>query len=169
VIVLLAAAIVAGSIIWSARAIAAELSATRADLARSRALTILSTFAPAAAAAQHDPRALLQWHPLARAARSLFPEDFAAIDRALGAAFPYAPEQVEAAHAQWTAEWLAWERAHDAEYKRRAAEAERQHEAAGSAATRAALDSIEREKLDLYQRRYAEYVRVAKALQSVQK
>jgi hypothetical protein len=32
---------------------------------------------------------------------------------------------------------------------------------------RARLDAIEREKLDLYQRRYAEYVRTAKALQTL--
>ena len=32
---------------------------------------------------------------------------------------------------------------------------------------RARLDAVEREKLDRYQRRYAEYVRVAKALQAL--
>ena len=32
---------------------------------------------------------------------------------------------------------------------------------------RARLDAVEREKLDLYQRRYTDYVRVAKALQAL--
>jgi hypothetical protein len=32
---------------------------------------------------------------------------------------------------------------------------------------RAKVDAIEREKLDAYQRRYEEYVRVAKALQAL--
>ncbi len=30
-------------------------------------------------------------------------------------------ERIEAAHAQWTADWLAWEGAHDAEFKSKAA------------------------------------------------
>jgi hypothetical protein len=37
----------------------------------------------------------------------------------------------------------------------------------GTAAARARVDAVEREKLDLYQRRYGEYVRVAKALQAL--
>jgi len=36
-----------------------------------------------------------------------------------------------------------------------------------SAVLRARLDAVESEKLDLYQRRYQEYVRVAKALQAL--
>jgi uncharacterized protein VirK/YbjX len=36
-----------------------------------------------------------------------------------------------------------------------------------TAAMRAALDAIENEKLESYQRRYAEYVQIAKALQSL--
>ena len=39
--------------------------------------------------------------------------------------------------------------------------------AEGSRTLRARVDAIERQKLDLYQRRYAEYVRVAKALQAL--
>jgi hypothetical protein len=34
---------------------------------------------------------------------------------------------------------------------------------------RARLDAVEQEKLEIYQRRYAEYVRVAKALQALVK
>ena len=36
-----------------------------------------------------------------------------------------------------------------------------------SSVLRARLDAVESEKLDLYQRRYQEYVRVAKALQAL--
>ena len=58
--------------------------------------------------------------------------------------------------------------AHDTESKLKVAVA--QHELAsqgGAAIARAQLDAIEREKLDLYQRRYAEYIKVAKALQAL--
>ena len=56
---------------------------------------------------------------------------------------------------------LAWERKHDAEYKVKAAAVERDLAAsAGSPVQRARLDAVEKEKLDTYQRRYAEYVRV---------
>lgn len=125
-------------------------------------------FAPAVNAAEHDARTLLAWHPLAQTARGLFPEEFADIEAAAGAAFPFGRKQFEAAHARWTAEWLAWELAHDSTYKLKAAEA--QHDLAasgGSPVVRSRLDAIEREKLDLYQRRYEEYVRVAKALQAL--
>ena len=37
----------------------------------------------------------------------------------------------------------------------------------GSQVMRARVDAVEREKLDLYQRRYTEYVHVAKALQAL--
>jgi hypothetical protein len=82
--------------------------------------------------------------------------------------FPFPADQVQAAHARWTTDWLAWERAHDAEYKDRAAVAERALAASGGApAERATLDAIEREKLDRYQRRYQEYVQIGKALQAL--
>ena len=76
---------------------------------------------------------------------------------------------IQAAPALWTADWLAWERTHDAEFKLKAALAAAELAAAGdSEVARGRVDAVEREKLDLYQRRYAEYVRVAKALQSFQ-
>jgi len=168
VIVLAAALLVGAAIVWAARVIRNEMAAVRADAARVRALAILNTFAPAVAASQGNPRAILAWQPVARAARALFAEEFAAIDRALGAPFPYSPAHVQAAHAQWTADWLAWERAHDADYKMKAAAAEVETRGDASSGARARLDAIEREKLELYQRRYEEYIRVAKALQSVQ-
>jgi hypothetical protein len=167
VLLLAAAAIVAAAIVWAAQAVVAAIAAG-GDATRGRALSVLTAFAPAIAAAQSDPRAVLVWHPIARAARALLPGEFAAIDRAFGAAFPFSAEQLQASHAQWTAEWLAWERTHDAEYKRRAAAAEREAVGEAPAALRARIEAIEREKLELYQRRYEEYVRVAKALQAVQ-
>lgn len=152
-------------IMRAVRLVLAEVRAAREDARRARALSILDAFTPAIAQAQSDPRALVVWEPLARAARTLMPDEFAALDRATGGRFPFSPERVQAAHAQWTADWLAWERAHDFEYKRKAAEAERR---SGDAAdTRAAVESIEREKLDRYQRRYEEYIRIAKALQAL--
>ena len=101
---------------------------------------------------------ILTFQPLARALRVVIPDAFDALDRAGGATFPFTTERIQAAHVQWTADWLSWERAHDAEYKARAAEAQ---------ASPARLDAIEREKLETYQRRYEEYIRVARALQAL--
>ena len=133
-----------------------------------RVAMLLTLFAPALAATQQDPRAFLVWQPIAKAARQLFPLEFAELDRAMGAAFPFPKDRIESAHARWTADWLAWELGHDTEYKLKAAAAE--HELAvqgGSPIARARLDAVEREKLDLYQRRYADYIRTAKALQAL--
>ncbi len=77
---------------------------------------LLAMFAPAVAAAQQDPRQMLVWYPLAQTSRKLFPEAFTQLDGAAGGAFPFTKEHLKAAHARWTADWLAWERAHDAEY-----------------------------------------------------
>jgi hypothetical protein len=146
-----------------------ELRASREEAGKTRALAIMTVFAPAIAAARTDPRALLAWQPLAKTARQLWPDDFALLDRTSGSTFPFSAETVEAAHAQWTADWLAWELTHDAEYKLKAAEVEHQLAASGGAPfLRAKLDAIEREKLDRYQRRYQEYVQVGKALQALQ-
>lgn len=154
--------------VWATRAILAELTAAREAAGKTRALTIMNLFAPAIAAARTDPRALLAWQPLARTARQLWPDDFALLDRTSGSTFPFSAETVQAAHAQWTADWLAWELTHDAEYKLKAAEVEHELAASGGAPfLRAKLDAIEREKLDRYQRRYREYVEVAKALQTL--
>lgn len=140
------------------RLILGEIRAARAEAARGRTIALLALFAPALDAARRDPRALLVWEPLARRARAIARDEMAAIEKSAGAPFPFAPDAVQAAHAQWTADWLAWEQTHDAEYKAKAREAE--HD-------RAKLDLVEREKLDRYQRRYEEYVRVSKALQAL--
>jgi hypothetical protein len=167
-LLLISTLIIAGMLWWATHTIVGEVRTMRADAARPAALTILQAFAPAVAAAQADPRALLVWEPLARTARQLFPGEFAALDKASGGTFPFTPDQIQAGHARWTTEWLAWERTHDAECKQKAALLERElAESGGSLAVRARLETVEREKLDLYQRRYQEYVQVAKALQAL--
>jgi hypothetical protein len=148
--------------------IAAALAARAAEGRRDRMLRLFALFSSGAASAADDPRLLLAWQPLAAAARTLYPEEFAALDRANGGTFPFKAEQLQAAHARWSADWLAWEHAHDGEYKLKCAQAEAElSSSGGSPLARARLDAIEREKLELYQRRYAEYVRVSKALQTL--
>jgi hypothetical protein len=164
--------VLAGVVYWSAQRIVAELKAARDEAARARAAAMMQMFGPAMSEAARDPRALLIWYPTARIARTIDPEVFAALDRAARSTFPFSQEQVQAAHAQWTADWLAWERTHDSEYKLKAAALEQElgldvGTAGASPILRARLDAIEREKLDTYQRRYQEYVQVAKALQGL--
>jgi hypothetical protein len=167
-VILVAALIVAAAVAWAALQVVAELRAAREEAARRRTVALLALFAPAIADAQRDPRAFLVWQPIASIMRQLFPPDAAALDRAAGGRFPFTTEQIQNAHSQWTADWLAWERTHDAIYKGRAAAASAALASGGDpAAVRGELDVIEQEKLDQYQRRYAEYVRIAKALQSL--
>jgi hypothetical protein len=153
----------------------------RRDAAGSRRLQILALFGPAIGQAATDPRAFVTWAPIAATARTLFPDDCAEIDRAFGGRFPFSDDDIERAHGRWTADWLAWERTHDGVYKLKAAEALAALTAAtarsslgpsdeGQAAcalARARVDDVERDKLDLYQRRYEEYVRTAKAIQAL--
>jgi hypothetical protein len=172
-LILAAALAVAAVVYWAAQQIAAEMRAARDEAARTRALALLQLFAPGVAACAQDPRALLVWQPLATTARRLFPAELAALDGAAGGTFPFTKEHLQSAHAEWTAAWLAWERAHDAEYKMKAAALEHEVAATGATSatasplTRARLDAIEQEKLDRYQHRYQEYVRVAKGLQGL--
>jgi hypothetical protein len=168
-VILLSALIVAAAIGWAALRIVAEMRAARGGSGASeRVTTLLTLFAPALTDTQQDPRAFLVWQPIAKAARQLFPEEFGTLDRAMGGTFPLTSERIEAAHSQWTADWLAWEYAHDNEYKLKVAVAEHELVAQGGAGiARARLDAVEREKLELYQRRYAEYIRIAKALQAL--
>jgi len=166
---LVAAILVAAAVLWAARQIVAELRAAHVENARARAVALMQLFAPVLDGAERDPRTVLVWQPVAAAARKIFPVEFTTLDRAVGGTFPFSKTQIEAAHARWTAEWLAWERTHDAEYKMKASTAEQQltGDAAADREARARLEFIEREKLDLYQQRYQEYVRVAKALQAL--
>ena len=167
-VLFLAALFVSAAIVWAGLRIAAAVQASRPDPRRARVLELLAIFAPAVSAAADDPRAILLWHPLVRTARQIFPEEFAELDAAAGGVFPFSPERLQAVHAHWTADWLGWERTHDSEYKLKAAMVEQEIAATDtSPVLRARLDAIESEKLDLYQRRYQEYVRVAKALQAL--
>jgi hypothetical protein len=167
VVFFLAALLVAAAVSWGAFQVARELQAAREERVRDRALAIVELFGPAAGAVQDDPRALLAWQPLARMVRQLYPVESASLDRAAGGAFPFGRDSMTAAHARWTADWLSWERTHDAEYKLKIAAAASELALAGEAVGRARLEVVELEKLTLYQRRYEEYVRVAKALQSL--
>jgi hypothetical protein len=130
----------------------------------------MATFAPAAAAVQQDPRQLLVWYPLAQTSRKLFPGAFAELDRAAGGPFPFTKDQLLAAHAKCTSDWLAWERAHDAEFSVKAAEVQNEIDRAGQSASlaspllRTRLAAIEQQKLERYQQRYEEYIKTAKAL-----
>jgi hypothetical protein len=165
---LAAALLVAGAIVWGTRMAVRAWHAARHDEALARRALLLQLFSSGVAAVHADPPALLVWQPLARTARTLFPDDFHAFDRAAGGVFPFTREQIENAHARWTAEWLAWEQRHDAEFKLKASMAEHDLAASGgSPVMRARLDAVEREKLEGYQRRYEEYIRTAKALQGL--
>jgi hypothetical protein len=166
--ILFAGLIVAIAIVVMGGQIVRELKRHGEEQRRARQLSVAALFAPALSQVQDDPKALLTWQPLSKALRVQFPEEFAALDAAAGSTFPFSKELIASAHATWTADWLAWERTHDAAFKVKALAA--QHELQGStepALTRAKLDAVEREKLDLYQRRYEEYVRVGKALQAL--
>jgi hypothetical protein len=128
---------------------------------------LLAMFAPGTAVSQQDPRQLLVWHPLAQSSRKLFPEAFKELDSAAGGTFPFTKEHLKAAHARWTAEWLAWERAHDAEYALKAAQVQDEIDRAQGQASpllRTRLAAIEQQKLERYQQRYEEYIKTAKAL-----
>jgi hypothetical protein len=165
-ILVISSALIAVAVAWAGFSIARQLAAARADRARARILEILALFTPGIAAASSDPRALLTWQPLASTARTLFPAEFSELDRTSGGAFPFSAAFLEAAHAQWSADWLAWERTHDAEYKLKAAAIEAEPGGA-TALSRARHEAVEREKLELYHRRYADYVRISKALQTL--
>jgi hypothetical protein len=166
--VLVAVLAVCAAALWALVRLLGSIDHTRDRAVRDRTVQLLAVFGPAAAAGVRDPTALLAWYPVAAAARKLFGDEFAAIDRAAGDTFPFSQRQIQEAHSRWTAEWLAWERTHDGAYKLKAQAAEADLIAeGGSAIARARCEAVEREKLDLYQRRYEEYVRVGKALQAL--
>lgn len=163
---ILSALIVAGAVAWTGWRVARQVAARRD--ANDRPLQLMALFAPGLSAAADDPRALLTWQPLAAGARKLYPSDFAALDLASGAQFPFSVDRIQSAHNRWTTDWLAFERSHDGEFKLKALML--QQELGDAAATphgRARLEAIERERLDRYQRRYEEYTRVARALQAL--
>ena len=129
------------------------------------AALLLTSVGPAVARA--DGRELLGWRSVASALREVLPDAVRTIEQGTGRPFPFPREVVDDAHARWTADWLAWERAHDIRFRQRASalEAElRDSDEAGTASGQARLAALDDEKLQDYQRRYEEYVRVGKAL-----
>ena len=157
-------ALACAALVYAVWRVGDELRRTRHDAAIQQQLAM---FASAVAAAQHDPKQLLAWYPLSQTSRKLFPEAFKALDDAAGGTFPFTKEHLKAAHARCTADWLAWERAHDAEYAVKAAEVQDQIDRAqvqASPLLRTRLAAIEQQKLERYQQRYEEYIKTAKAL-----
>src|SRR5262245_21160877 len=104
VFVALALVLMAGAVFWAAHQIAAELKAGRGEAARTRAATLMELFARVKSETSRVPRALLVWYPLAKMARALEPDLFASFDRTAGRPFPFSNDEVQAAHAQWTAD-----------------------------------------------------------------
>jgi hypothetical protein len=145
---------------WIGLVIVKEVRRGRDD---ATAAALLTLFAPAVGEAREDPRKLLAWQPSVAVARRLFGPAMARLDDAARGGYPFTEADARDAHARWTTAWLAWERAHDEECKLKAAAAE----ARGGPEGRAALAAIEREKLERYQQRYEEYVRVGKALKAL--
>jgi hypothetical protein len=142
-------------------------NALRARQRDARILELLATFGPASERARADPRVLLAWYPVASAARRAFPDAFAALEPAGEPRFPFSAADLEAAHARWSTQWLDWEKRQDADHRagREALETElRQATDVTAPPLRARLDALERDKLEQYQRRYEEYVRVSRAL-----
>ena len=130
-------------------------------------LELLATFGPVVERARSDPRVLLAWHPTAEAARRRFPEAFAAIEGSGSGRYPFGAAALEGALTRWTADWLDWERNHDADYRHKSEAIEVEIDRSDGAASqraRARLEALEREKLERYQRRYEEYVRISRAL-----
>ena len=159
-ITLLAAAALA-FVLWR---VGDELRRTRHQAALQH---LIATFAPAAAAAHQDPKQMVVWYPFAQVSRKLFPDAFRELDAAAGGAFPFTKDQVKAAHSRWTAEWLAWERAHDAEYSVKTAQVQDEIDRVQgqpSPLLRTRLAAVEQQKLERYQQRYEEYIKTAKAL-----
>lgn len=162
---LMSALVIAAAVVWGTLRVTQAIGASRSIDQRAGTLELMTLFAPGIAAAADDPRALLAWQPLAATARKIFPAEFSALDQASGGRFPFSVATIEAAHARWSADWLAWEGSHDTRYKLKAAEAEREL-ATDAKALRTRLDAIDREKVELYQQRYSDYVRVSRSLQA---
>ena len=129
------------------------------------AALLLTSVGPSVARA--DGRELLGWRSVATALREVLPDAVRTIERGTGQPFPFPREVIDDAHARWTADWLAWERAHDIRFRQRASALEAELRGSGEADTasgQARLAALDDEKLQDYQRRYEEYVRVGKAL-----
>jgi len=162
--VMLTSGIVAVTVVIVGLLILVELRKQRMD---AQMLGLLATFASVAKEVRSDPRLLLAYYPVAVAARRCFPEAFAALEQPQSQSFPFGSQEIEEAHARWTAEWLDWERNHESEYRRKAAALNAELVTATDAripGLRTELEAVEQQKLDLYQHRYEEYVGVSRAL-----
>ena len=162
------ALVVVAAAIWYAAILVS--TALRRRQQEAQMLELLAIFAPACERAHADPRALLAWYPVAAAARRAFPVAFAILENDGEARFPFGAADLEAAHARWSTDWLDWERRQDAEHRarREAVEAELGQATEEEAPPlRARLEALEREKLEQYQRRYEEYVRVSRTLKEL--
>jgi hypothetical protein len=105
-VILISALVVAAAIVWAGLQIAGELRAARAGSGTNdRVAALLGLFARALTETRNDPGAFLVWQPIAKAARQLFPGEFASLDRATGGRFPFPAERI-GPH-RWTADWLA--------------------------------------------------------------
>lgn len=155
----------------AAAVVAARIAAAGRRMERGAvAAAAIETFTPLLLRVREDPRLLPHLARVARASRALHPDVYAELDRAYGDTFPLSAADFRAGHERWTAEWLAWERTHDAEYKLRAEQLEtalRQNGEVDSPTGRARLAAIEREKLERYQQRYEEYIRTANELEAL--
>lgn len=157
-------ALLCGALVYAVWRLRGELHERRREATLQQ---MLATFAPAAAASQHDPKQLVVWYSLAQTSRKLFPDAFKELDAAAGGAFPFTKEHLKAAHARCTSDWLAWERAHDAEYSLKTAQVQDDIDRAQGPASpllRTRLAALEQQKLERYQQRYEEYIKTAKAL-----
>lgn len=164
---MLGSLLVAAVIVWAATFVSRAVNRLRDELAQVRQAQLLTILAPALDEVRRDPAALLAWRRLSDLARTLLPGDAAALDRAAGSQYPFSAADIQDAHARWTSHWLAWERAHDVEFKARVSALQAEAARSGEAVSRAQLDAVDQEKLDRYQQRYAEYVRISKALQAL--
>ena len=120
--------------------------------------------------ARSDPQELIAWSGAIGMARAMYPEIVENLDAASGGQFPFTSELIEKAHSKWTTEWLSWERKHDTEFKERTREVLAHSGSFGdsmSQGDRAKLDSIEDDKLQSYQRKYEEYIRIGNALSAL--
>ena len=129
------------------------------------AALLLASVGPATARA--DGRELLGWRRVAAMLREVLPEAVRTIEQGTGQPFPFPREVTEDAHARRTADWLAWERAHDIRFRQRTSDLETELRGSGemdTAAGKARLAALDDEKLQDYQRRYEEYVRVGREL-----
>ena len=161
-------ALLCGALVYAVWRLGGELHERRREATLHQ---MLATFAPAAAAAHQDPKQLVVWYTLAQTGRKLFPDAFKELDAAAGGAFPFTKEQLKAAHARCTSDWLAWERAHDAEYSLKTAQVQDEIDRLQGPASpllRTRLAALEQQKLERYQQRYEEYIKTAKALAALE-